>query len=379
MTKLAISCALSVSLLVSNSYIYANAHEEKLQEKTETMDVTESELQESTETVEIIENEAEVTDVTASEETEYIEELADEDVEVNIKIEFSDKEAEQYKKAMLETLNSCKEDLVNEMLITENDVKEATLNDIIDEIDNIDVNSMFEQDGNTTLLVIPLSDMNVEIEGESVEVDSDGLINEEIKENADLAEAVCTEDKVDIVLSDISDESLEAEVTETVDGYSVNYEISFDDFADGVSEMSNNMSDATAQKVTCIFPARVKPGTQVGKGAGVTNVYFETNIVGCNKHDTSLASITTKQFAIQNSDCSKSVKLGLIALADATGILRATYANSIYCVIEGMQSATGDNAENVYCNGKKKAGGHVNCSWFNGIGHSERFHYHKYI
>ena len=119
------------------------------------------------------------------------------------------------------------------MLITENDVKEATLNDIIDEIDNIDVNSMFEQDGNTTLLVIPLSDMNVEIEGESVEVDSDGLINEEIKENADLAEAVCTEDKVDIVLSDISDESLEAEVTETVDGYSVNYEISFDDFADG--------------------------------------------------------------------------------------------------------------------------------------------------
>ena len=115
MTKLAISCALSVSLLVSNSYIYANAHEEKLQEKTETMDVTESELQESTETVEIIENEAEVTDVTASEETEYIEELADEDVEVNIKIEFSDKEAEQYKKAMLETLNSCKEDLVNEI------------------------------------------------------------------------------------------------------------------------------------------------------------------------------------------------------------------------------------------------------------------------
>lgn len=91
-----------------------------------------------------------------------------------------------------------------------------------------------------------------------------------------------------------------------------------------------------------------------------------------------MASITTKQFAIQNSDCSKSVKLGLIALADATGILRATYANSIYCVIEGMQSAIGDNAENVYCNGKKKAGGHVNCSWFNGIGHSERFHYHKY-
>ena len=38
---------------------------------------------------------------------------------------------------MLETLNSCKEDLVNEMLITENDVKEATLNDIIDEIDNM--------------------------------------------------------------------------------------------------------------------------------------------------------------------------------------------------------------------------------------------------
>lgn len=88
--------------------------------------------------------------------------------------------------------------------------------------------------------------------------------------------------------------------------------------------------------------------------------------------------ITTAQFAVGNSDCAKSVKLGLVALADTTGILRIYNANSINCVIEGMTSAVGDNVSNIYCNGKRKSGNYVNCSWFNGIGHSERFHYHVY-
>lgn len=150
--------------------------------------------------------------------------------------------------------------------------------------------------------------------------------------------------------------------------------MSFDDFAEGIVAMSAGSSQTT----TCIYPPKVDVNTKVGSGVGQTEVKFDVNIVTCNKHDKDLKSINKVQFALGNSDCAASVKFGLIALSPlSSNDTRAYYINSTYCVNESLNADSKDNA-NEYCNGTKKAGNHVNCSWFNGIGHSERFHYHNY-
>lgn len=56
---------------------------------------------------------------------------------------------------------------------------------------------------------------------------------------------------------------------------------------------------------------------------------------------------------------------------------KAYYAQNVVCVIESCQNVSGNEGLNVYCNSKKKSGPHWNCSWINGIKHTESFHYHK--
>ena len=194
-------------------------------------------------------------------------------------------------------------------------------------------------------------------------------------EKEDISEIVeddeFSEDSVEI--PDDTDGDLTVEVIDNGKKIEIVANLSFDDFADGIVEMSENMDDSIGEAKQVFYKKR-KVGTYIGAGAGRTKIYFNTNIVGCNKHDKNTKSITTKQFALQNSDCSKSVKLGLLAYNSPA--LNLLYWRSKYCVIEGMTSAIGDNKNNIYCNGKKKSG-HVNCSWFRGIGHSEQFHTHK--
>lgn len=134
--------------------------------------------------------------------------------------------------------------------------------------------------------------------------------------------------------------------------------------------MEDNMSETQGQAQQ-VFYAKKAVGKYLGNGAGRSKVFFNTNIVGCNKHDKNTNSINTAQFAIQNSDCSKSVKLGLAYLSNT---LLSSYKMSANCVSEAVFSADGKG--NAYCDGKKKSG-KVNCSWFNGIKHSESFHTHK--
>ncbi len=163
------------------------------------------------------------------------------------------------------------------------------------------------------------------------------------------------------------------------EGYDINYRMSFDDFAEGIAAMSDAMSAGSSQTTTCIYPPQVKQYSGVGSGVGTTYVCFDVNIVQCNKHDKDLKSINAAQFAFGNSDCAASVKLGIVALSPlSSNDTRAYYINSTYCVNESLNADSSKDNGNIYCDGTKKAGNHVNCSWFNGIGHSERFHYHKY-
>ena len=299
-------------------------------------------------------------------------------VEINLVVDFSSEFAELYKQSIQDALDESVEDLVNELVLTNNELKEDLISDLISEIEEVDVEAMFVEEGDRTLMEIPLSDIQVEIGDEEYAVSEEGVIEDMFIEDLNDVSSSSDDESLEIVLSGVTDQPIEFNVNDTDNGKALNLTLSFEDFAEGVAEMSDQMSEGTAQKVTNVYPAKVNVGSYVGQGAGRTKVYFNTNIVGCNKHDKNLNSINTVQFALGNSDCAKSVKLGLAALASSQASVKAYYANSIFCVIEGMTSATGDNVQNAYCNGKRKAGSHVNCSWFNGIGHSERFHYHKY-
>ncbi|MEK5177476.1 hypothetical protein [Paenibacillus odorifer] len=124
--------------------------------------------------------------------------------------------------------------------------------------------------------------------------------------------------------------------------------------------------------------SQIPVGSYFGAGVGRSMVYKNKNIVGCNKHDANLNSVTAAQFALQNSDCSVSVKLGVMALQNSQ---LSMYNNSIYCVNEAVSSEE-TSAENIYCNGKSNMRNgasklsHINCSWFYGIAHTEEAHTH---
>lgn len=374
--KKVLSLALSGLLVFSLNSSVVKASETTNSEILEVEDDTLDTAVETTETN--LETEEDVAE-TNLETEEYVSELENKDVTINLVIEFIPEDAEVYKESIQDALDENMESLVNEMMKTQNSSKMDLLDNLVNEIENLDIESLFKEEGNSTMLKIPLTDMNVSIDEAELNLSSDGKVESgEFEANEEVAETICTQDTVSIVLDDMADLAVDAEIEKNESNIEINYKFTYEDFSEGVEEMANNMSEGTAQKITNVYPAKVKVGSYVGAGAGRTKVYFNTNIVGCNKHDKNLKSITTKQFAAGNSDCAKSVKLGLIALADSSGFLKAYYANSINCVIEGMTSITGENVNNIYCNGKRKSGNHVNCSWFNGIGHSERFHYHKY-
>ncbi|SEM91095.1 hypothetical protein [Lihuaxuella thermophila] len=84
----------------------------------------------------------------------------------------------------------------------------------------------------------------------------------------------------------------------------------------------------------------------------------------------------TWMFPANDSDCTRSIGLGFIY--DASLGLIDSYKMSHYCVLESINSAMDalDSYQNIYCDGMQKSDGHWNCSWFNGIGHTEELHTH---
>ncbi|MEH7502497.1 hypothetical protein V7152_10810 [Neobacillus drentensis] len=130
-------------------------------------------------------------------------------------------------------------------------------------------------------------------------------------------------------------------------------------------------------------------GTKVGTGQGKMSILTDTgNVVSCNKADayeTEGANFPegwesdTWRFPLNWSDCSQSIALGIL-YASEIGFFFPEYENSLNCYIESLQNVMHDESkgENApYCNWEQKDGNHYNCSWFEGIEHTEALHTHK--
>ncbi len=293
----------------------------------------------------------------------------DSQVNVNMCILFKKNEVEKYIKAIEKAKNYSEEQLKNEILLSSNMKKKELLEEYLDSVENVNVEDMFEKNGNIYELKIPCRDNDIVIGEEEFVTDDDGKIYLESEEIE-----ILDEENVPINLLDyeLDDEKVSIEMLDNGDIEIDNY-VTIEECAEGVIEMADDMSETEAQAVICNtgYP-RVAPGEYIGNGKGRTKVYFDTNIVGCNKHDKSIKSITATEFLKQSSDCAMSFWYGVLALYGSNDATTRYYMKSIHCYNEALS-----DRQNEYCNGRKKSG-HVNCSWFNGIGHTEMFHTHRY-
>lgn len=296
--------------------------------------------------------------------------------EVNTCINFSEQEAREMEKAIELTLENGIEQLKNEILLSNNEEKKSMLERYVKELEKAEISDMFETDPETgkKQIKVPCKKTVIEIEGKQYKTDNNGVVKSTVLnnslENKEQEKITVKEDKI---LTDV-------EIEEKKDGtIELNHSISFQDFAKGAEKMGGNMSGAVAQKVTCkTYKKRKADGKHsFGHGVGYSPVFFDKNIVGCNKCDKSAKkNYTSYQFITGNSDCAQSTQLGLFASQNPIGAI--VYYNSLHCLNEAMDAAENNPRANEYCNGKKKSDGHVNCSWFTGIGHTEEFHTHKY-
>lgn len=298
-----------------------------------------------------------------------------ESIQVNACIQFTEEEAIEYAESIQNAIDSTAEQLENEIILSDDEDKKELLGEYLGNIEDFESEDMFTENGDNTFeLSFPLENVEVNIDGENIITNEEGEV--------DIEDTEIDFENVDLEDIEIADEyeNFETEIEENGDTIDCNVNIPFSDFSKGIKEMSDDMSNVEAQ-TKCKFYKKKSVGSTFGAGAGRCVVCFNTNIVNCNKCDGSATKNYSKvDFALKNSDCSKSVKLGLVALRDRLPFkpLRYYYRYSIYCVQESMASLVDNKEKNAYCNWKKKSGGHVNCSWFNGIGHSEAFHTHVY-
>lgn len=281
---------------------------------------------------------------------------------VSYVIRFTKEEAELYKASIADTMNLVKENYKKGISNTEDKDKIKYYMKEIEKIDNKNLDELFELQSNGMYeLKVPHMNAEIYIDGKEYRTDKDGTYSFEMTQDikAETQEVVLFAENEEFATIDVdfnlNKKTNDIEIVQT-----------FEEFSKGIEEMANNMNTGEAQ-VTQVFYPKKSIGSYLGNGAGRSKVFKDTNIVGCNKHDKNTNSITTKEFALQNSDCSQSVKIGVAFPTD--------YPMSVYCVREAVSNIDGKN--NVYCNGTSK-GRRINCSWFKGIGHSESFHTHKY-
>lgn len=282
-------------------------------------------------------------------------------------INFTEEESKQYLATLEADVKETIEALTNEMLLSNDKIKEDYIESLIDALNNADVADVFDDSKNTSI-TIPMIAVNVDVGDETSTTDETGTI-------------VVDTDEVENVINDCS--YSDYEVTTENRNIKIKNNITFNEFAEGIYEMSENMTDSMGQ--ACKTYAKKSKGYSWGSNRSTTVVCYSTNsypnIVYCNKCDKSTTeSKNMVTWAVGGSDCAKSVRLGIIATATTNPLLRALYVRSINCVIESCASLIDavdhTSTTNIYCNGKKKSGTHWNCSWFSGIGHTESFHTH---
>ncbi|QKI82316.1 hypothetical protein [Kroppenstedtia eburnea] len=163
--------------------------------------------------------------------------------------------------------------------------------------------------------------------------------------------------------------------------------------------MGHHHPDSATVQGTATYP-ELKEGQLVGKGEGRMGIISDPtkgepkNIVSCNKADgyespvgkrpfdpagTEEWESDTWRFPANLSDCSRSIMLGF--LYNQSSLIFGRYHMSEYCVIESINAVMGEEPKDkdqyaAYCNWKQKGDGHWNCSWFNGIKHTEELHTH---
>lgn len=289
--------------------------------------------------------------------------------QVLVTITFTSKEAEAYKGSFDTTISEAVETLKDEISETNDDEKIKYLKKIIENTQNFDVDSLFkEQPDGSFVIQVPYRNAEIKINEKTYRIDEEG--NYAIPNGIDLEK----EETVTLIKEGLEIIDVQSDFSGVSGEKDIELVRTFNEFAQGMMDMYQGMKEAEGQAVTLVFFPAQNIGTYIGAGAGRTQIVGSFNIVVCNKHDTSTNSITKEQFAQQNSDCSKSVRLGLMYYASP--VLYNSYWRSGYCTIEAVTNETGIG--NVYCNGKLHSDGRYNCSWFTGINHAENFHIHKY-
>lgn len=156
--------------------------------------------------------------------------------------------------------------------------------------------------------------------------------------------------------------------------FEIEINLSGEAFFEGSQIMSEtNMVNSEIGEATTTYYSTKAIGSYVGEGKGRMKIIASNNIVGCNKAAKKIAD--SAKFPFNSSDCSIAIERGAAYASNKT--LFFYWSENYVCYIESIQSALsymGDKSTNVYCNAKKKNGGHYNCSWFRD--HSERLHTH---
>ncbi len=246
------------------------------------------------------------------------------------------------------------------------------LKKLLESSQSINIDNMFQNnsDGSATI-DLPYGNAELLIDGEEIRTDAKGYF--EFKNSKDKEyEIILSRENVKIA-------NQKVKFDKTKSNNDIKIIKSLDSLGEGIKRMGNAMA-AEGQAIT--YYPRKPVGDYYGSGVGRSKIWKEFNVVGCNKHDQDYnQAITMAQFAARNSDCSKSVKLGMVSIANPLWPLWKPYSYSEYCVDEAISG--GDDGEaNIYCNGQTtmrngtSKGSHINCSWFSGIGHSESFHTH---
>lgn len=288
-------------------------------------------------------------------------------------ISFTPEEAELYKAALNDTLKEAQEDLKKEVYECEDEDRADFFKYQLEELQKVDIDEMFVECADGSIeLKIPHKNAEIIIDGTEYRTDKEGYYS--VEDETKIENLL--EGEMEVVFADENVEfaSVEISFDEKLENNEVKFEKTFLEFAEGIANMSERMQNAEGQTVQ-VFYAKKKKDDFFGAGSGRSQVYKDVNIVGCNKHDKNLNSINDVQFALQNSDCAKSVRLGIVQEPSQATV----YPYSAFCVEEAFNMIAD---QNLYCNGKDKMrngtskNGHINCSWFKGIGHSESFHTH---
>lgn len=313
----------------------------------------------------------ELYDSEMSEEEEFLEEyglsnVEDVDVTFITEIQFTEEEAAAYKEAMERDLAEHYEMLTNEIMLAQDEATKEYLEKQMDNVTKIDVDAVFANDN---VVEVPMRDVSIKLDGDVEVTDESGTIQLEAEEAAKIAT-----------------EHLDEDIEVKGNNITVKSSISGEEFAEGGLQMADRMENGIAQKITCVTcKKQYEKGHTWGTNRSKTVVCTtkKKNVVYCNKCDVSnKENYNAKDWAVGNSDCAISVRLGMMA-SSIGGTTLITYSRSVKCVIEACQSAGQKLHEdskwtnNVYCNGINK-NGHFNCSWFTGIQHTEEFHLHKY-